>query len=243
MRIVRTLTSSQAQVVAQRPDRAARTAGGLLLLTALATVAAVVGRVAADADQSTLMESITAISNNKALYGAGGAARLVSGITLIVAAWFLCTTWIIRSRLGTPAVPLLFALSGLFTAASGVCAVWLAASAPATAEAIDSFARLSAAEQVADIRWITGKIGFTAAGLALLVAARYQWKVGGMLRRISPVSALIGIAMQFIWIDSATVMHPIIGTTFFLWLVFIGAMLITGQVERHFSSMINLDTK
>ena len=81
-------------------------------------------------------------------------------------------------------------------------------------------------------------IGFVAAGLALLTAARYQWKVGGQLRRIAPVSAVIGLAMQFIWIDAATIMHPIVGTGFFVWLLVVGAMLATGRVERHFTAMV-----
>ena len=54
------------------------------------------------------------------------------------------------------------------------------------------------------------------------------------------MTATIGILMQFIWIDSATFMHPINGTAFFLWLVAIGAMLATGRVERHFSAMLDL---
>lgn len=218
---------------------AARTAGVFLLLTAFATFVMVIFRVAADADQPTLVESLVAVSESKGLYGFGGVARLISGITLIVAAWFLSTTWIIRQRLGTPLVPILFAVSGLFTAVSGGCAILLAVSVPDAADAIATFAQTTSTELVADIRWLTGKIGFAVAGLALIIAARYQWKVGGTLRRISPVTAIIGILMQFIWIDSATFMHPINGTAFFLWLVAIGAMLTTGRVERHFSSMLN----
>ena len=85
------------QRVGSEWDRSARTAGILLILTAAATVAAVAGRVAADADQPTLSESMAAIALDRWLYLAGGAARLVSGITLIAAAWLLLRTWIIRS--------------------------------------------------------------------------------------------------------------------------------------------------
>ena len=99
------------------PDSAARTAGLLLLATAIATVIAVVGRVAADADQDTFEHSMTYIAVNSGLYGLGGAARAVSGITLVAGAWFLLRTWIIRERLGTPLVPALFVVSGLFTLA------------------------------------------------------------------------------------------------------------------------------
>ena len=234
-------SGSQAEAYAMpvRPrDPAARAAGVLLLLTALATAAAVAGRVAADADQHTLVDSLTAISESKGLYGIGGAARLLSGITLIAAAWFLLATWIMRLRLGMPAVPVLLAVSGLFTAVSGGAAVWLALSVPDSASAISTFAQAASTEQASDVRWLTGKIGFAVAGLALIVGGIHQWKVGGALRRIAPFSALIGIAMQFIWIDAATFMHPINGTAFFLWLVAIGVLLTTGRVERHFSDML-----
>ncbi len=213
------------------PDPAARRAGILLILTAVATAVAVAGRVGADADQPTLVESMNAIVESGALYGAGGVGRFLSGLTLIAGAWFLWSTWIIRERLGTPLVPVLLALSGLFTAVSGASAVALALSASAPAE-VDTVIETTAA-----LRWVTGKIGFSAAGLALIVAARYQWMVGGTLRRIAPVSLLLGIGMQLIWVDAATAIHRLTGTVFFLWLIVIGVMLVSGRVERHFTAM------
>ena len=89
-------------------------------------------------------------------------------------------------------------------------------------------------EVASDLLWIAGKIGFTATGLAIIVAARYQWQVGGALRWIAPGSLVIGVAMQFIWVDAATILHPIVGTAFFLWLLAVGTMLAIGRVERHF---------
>ncbi len=222
---------------AKYPDSAARNAGRLLLVTAIVTVVAVVGRVAADADQDTFEHSMTYIAVNSGLYGLGGAARAVSGVTLVAASWFLLRTWIIRERLGSPIVPALFVVSGLFTLLSGVCAVALALFAPDVSETSILAKPEQWLEPVAYVRWLTGKIGFALAGLALIVAARYQWKVGGALRYIAPVSLMIGLAMQFIWIDSATVMHPIIGTAFFLWLMAIGFMLASGRVEIHFDAM------
>ncbi len=92
-------------------------------------------------------------------------------------------------------------------------------------------------EAVANVRWITGAAGFAAAGLALLAAAQRQWKAGGAIRRIAPGSLALGIAMQFIWVDAATIVHRISGIAFVLWLVVIAAMLLTGRVERHFAAM------
>ena len=211
----------------------ARIAGVLLILTALATVVAVIGRVVADADQATLAESLSAISRNSGLYGLGGAARLVSGATLLAAAWYLSRTWIIRERLGTPLVPILLAVSGVFTAVSGAGAVLLAVSASDVA-AVSVEPLMENSEL---LRWLTGKIGFAAAGLALIVAARYQWKVGGALRYIAPASLVMGIAMQFIWFDAVIFMHRISGIAFLVWLTAVGGMLFTGRVERLFTRM------
>ncbi len=209
-------------------DAYARTAGRLLLLTAAVTVVMVIARVAADADQPTLAESLRAIDDSRSAYATSGVARFASGLTLIVGALALSRTWIIRRRLGTPAVPVLFGISGAFTVVSGAAAVIIAISSTPTGDIPTLIEALS------DVRWLTGKIGFAAAGAALVVASVYQWRVGGHLRRIAPASAVIGLAMQFIWIDSATIMHPIVGVAFFLWLVAIGTMLATGRVEQHF---------
>ena len=45
--------------------------------------------------------------------------------------------------------------------------------------------------------------------------------------------------MKFIWVDSATVSHPVIGTAFFVWLVGVGIMLLTGRTERLFTRFVD----
>ena len=83
---------------------------------------------------------------------------------------------------------------------------------------------------------IAGKAGFTLAGLALIAAAYRQWRVGGVLRFIAPGSAVVGCAMQLVWIDAVIVVHRVAGAAFMVWLVLIGFMLVTGRVERIFAS-------
>ena len=160
--------------------------------------------------------------------GLSGAARLASGVTLLAGAWFLLATWIIRQRRATPLVPWLFVASGIFTAVSGLCALVLAV------VAMNSADPATFTEMTAYLRWTTGKVGFTAAGLALLVAARYQWMAGGTMRFISPLSIIIGAAMLLIWLDALTYLHRFSGVAFVMWLVAIGFMLFTGRVERIF---------
>ena len=216
-------------IVPDKPgDAAARNAGLLLIATAFITLLAVAGRVMADADQPTLAESLAAIAESRIAYGFGGVARLVSGVTLLIGAWFLLSTWIIRQRRASPLAAWLFGASGIFTAVSGVCAVVLAVAATGAADP-GTFNEASSY-----LRWFTGKLGFTAAGLALLVAARYQWTVGGALRLISPLSVIIGVAMLLIWVDGLTPVHRVSGVAFVVWLVAIGFMLFSGQVERLF---------
>ena len=207
-----------------------RKAGAFLVLTALLTALSVVGRVSAQADQASLEESLDAISLHSGLYGLGGAARLLSGVTLLLGGWLLLNSWIIRMRLGSPLVPGLLVVSGIFTAVSGASAVILAVTAPEMSSLVESSAL---------IRWLSGKIGFALAGVALMIASRYQWRVGRPLRHIAPASALVGAAMQFIWIDSATMVHPVVGAAFFLWLLAVGLMLTAGRTERLFLRMLN----
>ena len=223
--------NNQARDERRQPDGAARMAGMALIAAALLTAVAVAGRVAADADQDTFAESLAAIASSWRLYAVGGAGRFLSGVALMAAAWTLFQTWIIREKRASASVPILLGVSGALTLASGGCAFALAVVFAPDVSA--------ASESVNFARWFTGKLGFAAAGIALIIAARYQWAVGGQLKIVAPFSALAGVAMQFIWVDSATVLHPIIGTAFFIWLLAVGAMLATGRTERLFIRLLS----
>lgn len=211
---------------------AAGNAGTLLILTAVATVIAVVGRVGADTDLPTLAASLAAIAESRGLYASGGAGRLASGVALIAAAW-----WLHRaggatgaSRHVAPVGAVLFAVSGLLTAYSGAAAVVLAAIAPdglaAAAPAGDAARQLAA---TAALRQVSGAVGFAVAGGALVLMGRRQWTAGRDFRRIAAATVLLGLAMQFIWLDAATLMHRVTGIVFVVWLAAVGAMLRRGR--------------
>lgn len=206
-----------------------RNVGLFLVLTAIATVIAVVGRVSAAADHEVLTATLAGIAENRGLYGLGGAGRLVSGVTLIAAGWFLFRVPSDSGRWRSAVVPLLFAVSGAFTACSGGSAVALAAVATPGMDPAGLEALASRQESTMWLRWFTGAVGFAVAGLALLVVARRQRGAGGTLRRFAPASALLGLAIQFVWLDAATVVHMITGTLFLVWLAVGGAMLLQGR--------------
>ncbi len=176
-----------------------------------------------------MQETLAAIADSRFPYAVSGAGRLASGITLALAALYLSRTWIIRERLATPIVPALFGISGLVTVVSGLLAIVLALTVPGGGEAAEA-----AHESISDVRWVTGVAGFSAAGLALMLASVYQYRVGGRLRIIAPISAVLGGSMQLIWISDLIVLHQLTGTLFFVWLIVIGAMLFTGRVEEHY---------
>lgn len=220
-------------------NNAVRLTGAVLILAAIATVVSVGARVAAGADQPTLLESMAAISGNKVEYSIGGAARVVSGLALMTGAWLMLKTWTIRRQRAGSLVLALFAASGAFTAVSGLCAVALAASVPALTEDAAISTMDAPVEALAYSRWLTGKIGFTLAGLALVGTAGYLRKGGGTVRLTSLLSGAIGIGMLFIWLDAATVMHRITGVAFLLWLVVLGGMLLTGWLERRLAGIVS----
>ena len=206
-----------------------RNVGLFLVLTAIATGIAVVGRVSAAADHEVLAATLAGIAERRGLYGLGGAGRLVSGVTLIAAGWFLFRVPSDGGRGRSAVVPLLFAVSGAFTACSGGSAVVLAAVATPGMDPVGLDALASRQESTMWLRWFTGAVGFAVAGIALMVVAERQWRAGDALKWTAPASALLGAAIQLVWFDAATFMHAITGTLFLVWLSVGGAMLLKGR--------------
>ena len=224
-------------------DAPHRRAGLLLLFTALATVVSVFARVSADADQPTFAESLAAISENHAAYLAGGTARFVSGVSLLLAGWFLRRVLTLPGNPAVQVTSFLLIASGALTAVSGVSAVALGVSAPGLTGSTNSRTVPSLIQFLADLRWLTGKAGFTAAGLGLAAAAIPMWKSGGTFRIVAPASVVAGVAMLFIWIDAATFMHRVTGPAFLVWTIVVGCVLLTrreGQSSPEVEGVIGL---
>ena len=207
---------------------AARWAGLLLFITGIATVVSVAARVSAGADQPTIEESLAAIAQNQGAYFLGGAARLVSGIALIFAGSFVYSAGGIPQSVSSRLMLVLFILSGFLTALSGGLAIALAQVAPEATGVSSGTTVAGGTSLMYDLRWLTGTVGFTAAGLALGAAAWAYPKTGRAAWIIVRASAAIGVAMLFIWIDAATAMHRISGVAFLLWLIGMGSLFLSG---------------
>ncbi|MCY4560485.1 MAG: hypothetical protein OXF79_29800 [Chloroflexi bacterium] len=207
-----------------------RLAGVFLLLTALATAIMVPTRIMADADQPTLRLSLEAIDENTLAYIYSAVARIASGIFLVVAAGLLrsvTTPWFSApAKLATTAL----SLSGVITVVSGVCALILTNIGP-SAIAFDDAGLFELASRLDTARWITGKLGFSLAGLGLIALAPVQWRVGGLLKGAAVADLVIGVVMLFIWVDAATAMHRVSGIAFLAWLVVSGIWLVAGRLK------------
>ena len=238
-----------------------RTAGVLLLLTALATAISVPARLAAGADatpladvlaqsqnldavalaQIELSEKLSAIGSAKAAYATGGVARLLGGVTLLAGGILL---WRVLRAYHPAAAGLtatMFAISGIASAVSGASAIALAVLAPepqSTVVLTPGSSLVSGTEEALfTIRWASGALGFTLAGLALVALAAVQWKMGRLLQASGIVVAVLGIAMLFIWLDAATVAHRITGVGFLIWLILVGLWLVAGRVRQATDSL------
>ena len=218
---------------------AARATGLLLLLTAVATAVAVLTRLAGSEEPPADGLVRLPVILDTGVYAVAGAARVVSGLALLAAAMFLSRCLPEQNRLADVATGLLEA-SGIVTAASGACMLALAIMIPEGARAPDDTLTYvtPTARGVIDwvgsvdlTRWVAGKVGFTLAGLGLIALGPVQWRIGGLLKISAVADLVIGVAMLFIWVDAATVMHRVSGIAFLVWLIITGVWLAAGLLK------------
>ena len=211
-----------------------RSAGLLLLLTAVATAVSVMTRLAGSDEPLEGAPIQLPVILDTGQYVISGAARMLSGFALVAAAAFLR----VAVRPGQPVTAgiaaTLLELSGAATAISGASMLALAGVLPQSAEGTAPLVAWSAPgwiEAVDGARWIAGKIGFFLAGLGLIALGPVQWRMGGILKVSAVADVIIGVAMLFIWVDAATVMHRVSGIAFLLWLIVSGVWLTLGLMQ------------
>lgn len=208
-----------------------RAAGLLLLLTAVATAVSVMTRLSGSMEPLAGSPIQLPVILDAGQYVIAGAARVVSGLALVAAAAFLRLALRRDRPVAGGIATTLLELSGTVTAISGASMLALAGGLP---QASGGSAALVAWDipgwvgAVDGIRWIAGKVGFTLAGLGLIALGPVQWRIGGLLRISAVVDVIIGVAMVFIWVDAATVMHRVSGIAFLVWLIVSGVWLTLG---------------
>ena len=167
-------------------------------------------------------------------YVIAGAARALSGLALLAAAVLLRLALRPEQPIAAGIATTLLELSGAATAISGAAMLTLAAALPEAGHTVvlTYGGPLPGWIEPADAaRWIAGKVGFTLAGLGLIALGPVQWRNGGILKISAVADVIIGVAMLFIWVDAATVMHRVSGIAFLLWLIVSGIWLVAGLLK------------
>ena len=207
---------------------AARVSGALTVVAAAAVIIGVFARVAADADQDTLRQSLQAISQNRAAYSAYGALTLLSGAAMIGAAWFLRSASAFRTLTSRPVVPIIFGIAGAIYILSGASTIILATLAPDMSQA---------SGMMSEFRRISATIAFIVSGIGLIASGFYQWKAGAPLRYIAPFSVIIGVFMQGLFMQLLTsegiaIIDRGAGLAFVAWLFIVGLTLASVPSDR-----------
>ena len=216
---------------------AIRISGLMLLLAAIATAVSVMTRLSSSLEPFPDSPIQLPIILDTGQYVIAGAARVLSGLALLAAAIFLRLTLNDRQPVAAGISAALLVLSGMATAISGACMLALAAELPeAAASRVYLYPEAAWGYQVwidpvNQARWIAGKVGFTLAGLGLIALGPVQWRIGGLLKISAVADVIIGVAMLFIWVDAATVMHRVSGIAFLAWLIVSGVWLTAGLLK------------
>ena len=197
-------------------------AGFLLLLTSVAAAAMVWTRIQADVDQTSLEEMLVAIDENLLWYIWHGTARaffgglLIGSASLIRPAMSLAQGWQLRWS------SLLLSLGGTAMIISGVLVIFIA-----SVYWTDTYN----IEQFDEYRKVTGSIGNTLIGLAIIGLCPVQWRLGGMMKLVGGLAPITGLGMIIVWWDSLNV-HQLTGTLFLLWMLGTAFSLIFGWFGR-----------
>ena len=213
---------------------ATRISGLLFLLAVVATAVSVMTRLSGSMEPLAGSPIQVPIILDAGQYIIAGAARTVSGLALVAAAVFLKLALRRDQPVAAGIAMTLLELSGAATAISGAAMLALAGGLPQSTEGTAPLAAWDMPGWVGavdGVRWIAGKVGFTLAGLGLIALGPVQWRIGGLLKVSAVADVIIGVAMLFIWVDAATVMHRISGIAFLAWLIVSGVWLILGLMQ------------
>ena len=189
------------------------------MFSAIAAAAMVWTRLQADIDQPTFEETLAAIDQNTLWYTWHGMARTFFGALLIAAAGFLKPAVFLARGWQLRLSGVLLSLGGIAMIISGALVIFIVAAYWVDTYNLESFDHY---------REITGSIGNTLIGLAIVLLSVVQWRLGGFMKPVALLAPFVGIGMILVWVDAATIFHRISGSGFLIWLIATAFVLIAG---------------
>ncbi len=183
--------------------------GILLFLATIAAIAMAWTRLQADVDQPTFEEMLVAIDENLIWYHWHGTMRVLFGGLLIAAASLMGPAMASAQGWQLRGSGVLLGIGGIAMLLSGVLVIFVG-----SVYWSDTFE----VEQIDSYRSLSGNIGNTAIGLAIILMTPIQWRLGGMMKFLSGLAPLSGLGMVIVWWDASSV-HQISGVLFLLWML------------------------
>ncbi len=230
----------QSGVPGSYPKRVLQLVTGIILIAAaLVSVAMVVLRLQSATDHETVEATFTAVRDNFVVFVWYGAMRVIYGVLLLTSGIMMRSAISIDRSLAYNTFTMGLTTGGAITVVSGLLIPFLGVEVLLSygSQALHPEILVSDIDPgsmgylLEQLRTLTGKIGFTLTGGALLAFALATWRNSGVSKLIAPISLVVGGAMMLIWWDAATVLHRITGAALFIWTIATAVLLMAGGLR------------
>ena len=205
-----------------------RVTAALLVLYCVAQVVTIVTRIASGTDMESSAESMAMIAANQSWY-------LASKIANLVAAFLLLASGVLIYQVFRPCDHALALLAGAFFAVAasfwllsslaGLAIVEVLGDSSGPTATYVAGSQSSAFNAIEPVRAIAGRVGFTAAALALAFLGILITFARPMPRWFGWAALATAVAMLFIWDPEASAMHRLGGSALLLWFLAVAAWL------------------
>ena len=214
-----------------------RLVAALLTVYCIAQVVTIVTRIASGADLDSATGSMAMIQANHAWYMASKIANLVAAFLLLAAAVLLYQTFrpfdralalLATSFLATAAFFWLFSsLAGLAIAEN----LGSFSGPTATYTQLEAASKLATYQSIEPVRAIAGRVGFTAAALALAFLSVLVVLARPISHWFGWAGLVTAVAMLFIWDPEASLMHRLGGGALLAWFLALAGRLALKGVD------------
>ncbi|MDE2938334.1 MAG: DUF4386 family protein [Chloroflexota bacterium] len=218
--------SNRQQVLSHRMSE--RITAVLLILYSIAQVITIVTRIASGTDQPDALSSIAMISANHSWYIASKIANMIAAFLLLAASALIFQVFRPFDRTLALLAAVLLGTAGIFWLHSSLAGMALAevsgAPLPETA-LLPENVQQSAFFAIEPVRAVAGRVGFTAAALALAAWSALIVFAGPLPRWLGWAGWATAVAMLFIWDPAAAAMHRLGGGALLIWLLVVAGLL------------------
>ncbi len=200
----------------------------LLIVYGIAQVITIVTRIASGADQPDALGSMAMISANHSWYLASKIANLAAAFVLLASAVPIFQVFRVHDQTLSLLTAVLLGTAGIFWLYSSLAGLALAeiyGQGVAETAVLTSNPEQFAFAAIEPVRAIAGRVGFTAAALAIAAWSALIVLAKPLPRWLGWAGWATAVAMFFIWDPEATALHRLGGGALLLWLLLVVGLL------------------